>query len=224
MHAKLLFKTLGLSMLVAVGAMAVSASAAQAEWSIKAGGSTVKSIEIEGGTSSAVLSVPGLELEISCPAGGIGAILETETASGGPTLTGGTSIGFGGCDVEGFKNACGVNSLGQEEGIIVASSGAEGVMEGSKTFATLESSEFTTVVISGALCPFSEVEETLSGSMALTFQNAETEQTVHDLELEDQELKFGEEEAFLEGEGGGPITGSATGASGNAWAIQLAGL
>ena len=224
MHAKRLFRILGISMLMAVGVMAVSASAAQAKWSIKAAGSTAKSIEVEGGAGSAVLAVPGLKLTISCPAGGIGALLETETASGGPTLTGGVSIGFGGCDVEGFKSECGVNSPGQEEGIIVMSSGAVGAMEGSKTFATLESGEFTTVVISGALCPFDEVEETLGGSMTLTFQAAETEQKVHGLELEDQELQFGEEEALLGAEGGGPVIGSAAAGSGNAWAIQLVGL
>ena len=225
MHAKYLFKTLILSILVALGVMAVSASAAQAKWLLLRGGASVSELSLQGTLGNgALLELFGLELQIKCAGGTF-----TTTLKGGGTtaLAGSASATFTLCDDYGNPKNCTVSSPGDVDGTIKASGSGEGLMLGEKTYLNLSSSEFTTIAYGGALCPFNEVEAVVSGSVTLTVLSATAQKTSHTVELDDNVLTSGESSAILHngGElGGSTIIGSAQEASGSTWAIQLTGL
>lgn len=227
MLTKHLLKVLVMSMLAAIGVMAVSASAAQAKWLILVNGKSLNATTLTGSINLGVMLVPG-QLQIHCNSGT--ATAEVKLASEEKVLQGTGSALFSGClvkDSTGKENTnCTVNSPGEPAGSIKATGSGVGSMSGSKTFATLESENFTEVLISGGLCPLDEFDATVNGSATLTLDNAESKEITHTVKLDDQELFYGENEALLHSGAGepNPVTGSVKDVSGTAWAIQLVGL
>lgn len=227
MHKKHLFKTLVLSMLAAIGVMAMSASAAQAKWEIRVNGKSVSSAAFTGALGSGAVLVPGL-LGFRCTGGTVS--VSASTVESGAKLIGSGSALVTGCvvtdSVGKVNNNCSVKSPGEPAGSVKGSGSGEGDMEGSKYFTTIESANFTEVEINGALCPLDEFDATGSGSATATLLNAETEQKVHTVELAGQELFYGENEAILHDgvNPENPLTGEGQEVAGNAWSIRLVGL
>lgn len=208
---------LTLSILALVGVMAVSAPVAQG-WVVREGGSSTLDVQATGLFTLGQLYVPDLKLKFHCSSGLFGsALVQTDHKTWSVTTSGAWSS----CDVVGAEKTCSVNSPGEADGTITWKGAGQGVMEGSKTYAKLESGNFSEIEIQG-LCAAAETEEVLSGSMTLTFQNPESELETHGLELDEASLQFGEDEALLSNSSGtGAIQGSAKTVSGNKWSISL---
>lgn len=227
MHKKHLFRVLVLSMLAAIGVMAMSVSAAQAKWEIRVGGSSVSSANFTGTAGAGAVLVPGL-LGFRCTGGTVS--ISVKTVESGAKLVGSGAATATGCvvtdSVGKVNNNCTVNSPGNPAGSVSGSGSGAAQMEGSKYFTTIESSNFTEVEINGALCPLDEFDATGSGSATATLVNAETEQELHTVELSSQELFYGENEAILHDgvNPENPLTGSGEHQSGNPWSVRLVGL
>jgi hypothetical protein len=203
MRAKNLTKILGLSLLVAVGVMAVSASAAQAKWLLLRNGASVLLLELKGEVLLGELRVPGLNLNIHCKKGSATAHLELNA---GPTpaahtvLTGTATGVFQECTVLEFSK-CTVKSPGAANGEIKASGKGEGKMTGEEVYALVSSKEFASINVEGALCPFEGlIEQPVNGNAKLTVTDPLKDETTKLVKLDDDGLFFGNEPATLEGE------------------------
>lgn len=230
MRQKHKVRIFGLCVLAVVGVMAMSASAAQAKWLILVGGQSVSAAKFDATFNLGEMLLSGL-YSLHCTGGTGGATIQATESNTNLLLTG--SVSFTGCvmkDATGKVNKnCSVSSKGQTVGTISISESSGVTMEGEKTFAILESEEFSLIQIVGALCPIAtegDLTMSLMGSATLTLDKAGTLQTLHSVGLDDQELFYGEDEALLHdgSSPANPVTGSALEESGSPWAIQLVGL
>ncbi len=231
MHGRGLIKAATMSLLVAVGIVAVSASAAQANWVLKKNKSSVSQLKLKGNVLLTELLIPELEIAIHCTGGNMLATLTS--GGGGTTLSGTASATLTGCKLLEFEKICTVESLGAGAGKINYSFSGNLKMEGEKTFALVSNGEFTKISITGALCPFAlegSLTMAFGGSMTMNIVNPLTEQVNHLIEINDEELFYGEEEVVLDGELLEPgVHADSTVVHmeeeiGSTWAVQLAGL
>lgn len=213
------WKILGMSLLALIGVMAVSASAAQAKFSLKKNGANVDELKLVGSFALGKLVAPGLNVTIHCEVTNGKVTAKLNLSTGAVSVSGsGKSVK---CKVEG-AGVCTVRSPTTEKGeIAIAGEGAV-EMVGATTFAKLESEEFTTVIFEGEECSLNEVELPVHGSATIAFGNAETEEKVHTGALDDDKLFMGEEEVTLEGGTGiDTISGSAEEEKGEKYSIVL---
>lgn len=184
-------KTLGLSLLALAGFMAVSVSAAQAEWLYLLNETSVSAITFHIEVLPGEMLVPGLGLSINCTSG-LGS-LAASLSEANKKSSGSSEITFTGCKVLGSEKNCTVEGPSKET-IVVKGSGTASMKAGSKnvTF-SLSSSNFATIAISGALCPLSEVEGALNGSLELTLFDPGPEEVNHLGTLDEILLDYGEE-------------------------------
>lgn len=225
MSRRRLSKVLGVAMLAMVGAMALGASAAQANWLIVVNGQSVNSIQLAGTiVLSSELLAESLGFSLNCE-GGTGQA-ELKTVSGGEEIVGSGVVTFTGCVVVGFEEVCNAFSPGKPAGTITASGSGKGSMEGGKTFTELTSEEFTVIEFSGEECPLTELNGVVSGTGTGTLVNAEVEQKVHAVEVDAKELFFGAEPVDMHGSGGAEsnVEVSAEEIGGQPWSIRLVGL
>lgn len=229
-------KVLGLLTLVVIGAMAASASAAQAKWVLKKNGEAVLSLGLKAVFGLKELLAPSLSLAIHCSAGSANATL---SLNAGPTppahtvLTSSGSAKFTSYVMLKAEKTCAVHSVGAPVGTIASSWNGLGQMSGGNTFLRMESSNFATLVIEGALCPLNEFEEAINGTLNLTLNGAAAEAASHGLELDNAEkgLFFGENELTIDGALTGmgeskedAVKGTATEETGATWSLDLEGL
>ena len=224
MNKKHLFRLLGLSMLVAVTAMAVSASAAQAKWLVLLDGKSVSTIKLGISAPKGELLVPGLGLAIVCE-GGTGSV-SASLSNENKTLSGSASIIFSGCTDLNFGEVCDVSSIGDAAGTI--KSGGEGAagMEGEEYFVDASSSEFTNITYTGEECPLTEIDGRVNGKVRVTLLDAlkDTNLKVGHVLVPPKSLFFGEEEATLHDTSGKPLLISFSHSPEKTWAIHLEGL
>ncbi len=225
MRGKHLIKVLGLSLLVAVGAMAVSASAAQAKWLLLKNGASVDTLSLVGTVLLGELLVDKLGLKIHCPEGTIAA--EFKLSADKTKATGTGSATFKKCTVLTFPK-CTVNSPGAAAGEIKAAGSGEGKMTGETVFAELSSAEFTTIEITGALCSISELGgQKVNGTATLTLHEPLVDKKEHLALLDELALFYGKENAIIHGELLTPgvldpaVLVHATEASGATFAVHL---
>ena len=225
MHSKRLFRLLGLSMLVAVGVMAMSASGAQAKWLLLVNKESVGKVTGEGSFSGGqLLEQGGLGIKVTC-AGGTGTATATSVEEG-KKVTGSGSANFTGCDVVGNPEKCTVNSPGKTDGNVTASGTGELSHKEGLVYILLESEEFTTLIFGGALCPFNEVEAIIAGKAHIEIHNALEDLKLHQGLLDELALTFGGNTASLHPNGAstGVVPVSLTEAGGGTWAIHLLAL
>lgn len=208
---------------VVLAVIAVSASAAQAAWQTYENQVARALLPFQGTLGLHTSLVPGL-LQKHCTGGTFTGVIHNTLI-----LRKLIKLNSTGCKVKdstGKSNSnCTVNTVGEPAGTIALAAEGNGQMEGSKTFAVLESENFGEIEVSGALCPLDEFDATLSGSITVTLDNAATEEKVHGVKFDDQALFYGEYEALLHGATeGNPVTGSAEAESGESWSVTLKGL
>ncbi len=212
---------LGLSLFALVSVMAVSASAAQAEWLLLLNQSSVSSIT---GTIQLLpfhFYVEELELTISCTGG-----TATTTLTGSKVLSVSNTTTVTGCAVTGGEEVCEVHSSGQPDGTIVGSD--SGPMDDSgpeEVLALLSSSKISEIEIDGEECSVGEFDATLSGSLRILILEALQDLTTHLVHIEDCELFYGTHSVSLLSSEGSAILGHARDQNPNAtWAIHLVNL
>ncbi len=176
MHKRHLIKLLGLTVLAAIGVMAVSVTAAQAKYLLLLNGAAVEELH---------LKIEGLEVKIKAKNGltmkctsaeGLAIIKKME---GGLKVTGEVSGTFKGCVWVGSEKTCTINDGGV--GLIKFKSSGEIVMPDASTFIlNFESAGFSLIKTEGAFCTIPP-EEILSGSFHILIENA----------LEDTKVKLG---------------------------------
>lgn len=110
---KYMIKALGLTIFVALGLMAISASAAQA-LTLKVNGAAKAEEKFSGTFNGGFLLVQDLSLEIKCSGGTVGVTLQ----SSGGNVKGEGTASFTGCTVVGAEETCTVNSPGASVGLI----------------------------------------------------------------------------------------------------------
>ena len=221
MNSKHLLRILGLSMLVAVGATTMGASAAQAKWLLLANGISVNKLTIVSTKNEfLLLEEGGLGIKVSCK-GGTGTTTLTAVEEG-KKVTGSGSANWSGCDVVG-SSACTVNSPGQADGTIVTKGTGELSHVSDLTYVLLESEEFTTLVFGGVLCPFDEVEAVISGKAHLEIHDALQDTKFKLGLLNELALLFGGNKASLHeaGKSTGAVQVGSTEANGGTWAVHL---
>lgn len=227
MHKKHLLKVLGISLLAVIGAMAVSASAAQAKWLILVGTRSFKSIELKGTVDAGKILVPGL-LALSCTGGPAIAGASTEEES--KKLSINLTTLLSGCvvkDATGKVNSnCTVNSLGEPaKSIKLEFAGVASMSNALDVSFSLSSSEFAIIEINGALCSLAEFDGPINGAASLTMQSGADKQLLHVVHLNEERGK--EENSLLfyeENEAALDFLGSMETVSGNIWALALVGL
>ncbi len=205
MHRRNLAKILGLALLAAVGVMAVSASAAQAEWEFLREGA--------GSPSLLQFKVTGLLGEFLVPESNLA--IHCTGATGTATLhddgTGEASGTFHGCTVLGDEQ-CTIYPEEEEEGTpgdIPASGTGKLEMSGEgeeeEVYITAEGKPFAVWYFSGIFCPLPEETE-LGGLFLITILDASTLAQVHLVHVDEgrdsegkTELFYGNEPAELHG-------------------------
>ena len=195
MRKRHLVKMLGLTVLAAISVMAVSASAANAEWQLLLNGNSVSSAT---GTLTALAGRLEAEngLEITCT-GGTGTA-SVELTEGNLKAVGSASGTFEGCKWVGSEKACTINDGGK--GLINVGGEGELTMAGGETYVEATSEEFATVYSEGAFCTIPE-EEVVSGTGKCHVLNPLEAATVHLCHLEAGSLKLGNSAVTaLEGE------------------------
>lgn len=197
------FKILGLSLLVLVGVMAVSASGAQAaKWLILSEGLSVTPLKVALETTEAgSLLVPGLGLNIHCTKG-TGSVTASVTG-GEEVLNGSGAVVFTGCKDVNFGASCEVGSKGKANETIEATGEGLGEMEGESVFVKLESKKgapFTTVEYRGAECPLTEINGEVTGFVKARILEPLAELKLHVGHISSQKLEYGGEPATLEGD------------------------
>lgn len=199
MRGRALIKIMGLSLLAAVGLMAVTASAAQAKWLKLLNKASVNSLKLSAEMLPGSLYIPEIDMEIHCTGGT--ASVTTNLSGGSTVLSGSGSAEFTGCAVRELEVACTVHSPGQPDGTIVAEgSGTAGMNGAEEVFSNLESAEFTEFYYEGEECPLAELDQTISGTVKVTLLEALKDLTTHLVHLDDVSLQWGELEAVLFGE------------------------
>ncbi len=225
MQGKHLYKILGLSLLVAAGVMAMSASAAQAKWLLLKNKVSVNELNLNGQILLGELLVDKLGLKIHCPEGT--ATLKVALSADKLKTTGSGTATFKKCTMLEFPK-CTVNSPGAAAGEIKASASGELKMTGETFFAEMSSTEFSTIEITGALCSISEIGgQKLNGTLTLTMHEPLVDNVTHLALLDEKELFYGKEKVILHGELLTPgvldpaILNHIAEASGASWAIHL---
>lgn len=212
-------KMLGLTVLAALGLLAMSASAAQAltlnlsNAAIGSGNSEAFVGEIDPGA----ILVPDLQLKIHCDSG----LVETILKQSGSSVEGEGLLKFSECFVNEALKTCKVYTVGQAPGIIIfVLKKGEVQMTGATTFALLPT--LSVIKIEG-ICAAAETEEEVSGNTKITIKEPEAEQLTHDIEVNEDGLIFGTDSALLHTllAGSGPITGNATSLSLKKWSVTL---
>lgn len=231
MHRKHLFRALVLSMLAAIGIMAVSASAAQAKWLILVNKTSVLKAKFDVQALLGELLVPNLGLDIHCN-GGTG-FVDAVLSSDHKTLNGSGQITFTGCTVLGAKG-CAVEGGGANPGEIVATGSGTATMSGAKDVTVpLSSPEFAFVEIVGALCPFNEVGGEIAGDAHVILPDPTSKAVTHLGTADDLKLTFGGEPATIHAGHNGISRASSestdvpihvTEQNDSLWAITLVGL
>lgn len=193
-------KILGLSLLALVGVMAVSASAAQAEWLILLNKESVSSVTVDLATERAGhLLVPDLGLDIACVKGE-GTVTAT-LESGNEVLKGSGSILYTECKDNNFGEVCEVGSKGEESGKIKAIGSGIGGMEGEKVFTKLESTEnapFTDIEYRGEECPLTEINGEVTGFVLVEVVSPLVDAKLKLGIVREQDLEYGGQPATLE--------------------------
>lgn len=227
MNKKHLFRLMGLSMLMAVGAMAMSASLAQAKWLILVNKTSVSSITLDVEVSKDQLLVPGLGLVIACKLGEgeVAATLSSESK----VLSVNAAVTFRDCYDENFSEVCDVRGFWDITGSITAQGEGTGGMgfQASETyFVDLASEEFANIEYVGLECPLTEIDGRVSGKVRADLWPADSKTLTKEATLLDKGLTFGEEEAVLHNgsEAKTPVKALLNEASFNDWAISLVGL
>ena len=221
-------KAVQLILLATIAILAISTSAAQANWLLLRNKTSVLQLQLTGDVLLSKFLVPavaGLELHCSGGAASVTTKLEKEhailTVSGSAKLTS--------CVLVGAEKTCTVKSPGAAAGELVLSFQGKLYMKGETTYSLISSEEFTTKVITGALCPLNETEEVVAGSIILTLLDPLTDAATHLVELDDDELLFGQEKLLIHGELKGEEQEAAVlvhfkEVTAGTWAIHLVGL
>jgi hypothetical protein len=205
MRGRNLTKILGLSLLVAVGVMAVSASAAQAKWLLLKNGASTNTLDLVIQGLLGELLVPNLGLAIHCT----GASGTASITSSGATATGSATVVFEGCTV---LNNPKCTILGEEgvpatEGKIIAGGKGELGMNGAEEVLVKAKGEpFTTFYFMGAFCTLPEETE-VKGLALLTLLEALKDLKTHLVHVDEghapgtgaTELFYGNEPAEIHG-------------------------
>lgn len=188
MHRKHLIKALGLSVLVIVGVMAVSASAAQAKYQLLLDGASVPSLHLQlQGLAGYMKIESGLKVECT---GGTG-LAFGEKKEEDKKVTGSASATFTGCFWAGSETTCQIVNEAEEPGVIDASGNGEVVMEGEEYRVTATSENFTTIYtedLGGCNVP---PEEVVSGTGSALILNALENTKVKLAHLRADSLKYG---------------------------------
>lgn len=235
MHKKHLFRLLGLSMLVAVGVMAMSASAAQAKWVLLLNKAEVSNITLNVTAPVGELLVPNLGLAIICNNGGTGEVNGVVSKEG--KLTGSAIVTFSGCTDLTFGEVCDVRSVGDPLGTIEASgSGEAGMNTADKDpnndyFVNASSEEFTNIEYTHeggeeeGECPLVEIDGRVHGSIQLDLLNALEDTKLKKALVLPIDLNFGGEDATLHdtNEKNLEVSLEHPGKEGT-WAVHLVGL
>lgn len=185
MH-KHLAKILGLTMLAAVGAMTMSASAAQAKYLLLLGGLSVHELTLNMEMLSLYKKTEsGLKIECS---GGT-ATVTLKLVEEGKKITGSLSMKLTGCQWAGNK-FCIVNDGGA--GVIKASASGEVTMPKAGEYTLqMTSAAFSTIISEGELCTIPE-KEVVSGTGILQILEADAHTLVKLGHLKNVSLKIGQ--------------------------------
>jgi hypothetical protein len=190
MHKKHLIKLIGLTVLAAISAMAVTASAAQAKYLLLLNeeDKTQLTFNIEILPGGYMKADNGLKVACS---GGTGT--GSATLSGDAKTVGGSAtVNFSGCVWVGSEKTCTIKAEGVSGRIHASGTGAVS-MSGSKYFVTAASSEFTVIHSEGAFCTIPE-EEVVSGSATIEVEGAEAETKLKKAHFSSEALFLGEAE------------------------------
>lgn len=211
---KHMITALGLAIVVVLSLMAISATAAQA-LTFRINGVPAASESFLTKIDPGALLIKDLNLEIHCN-GGIG---EVQLAQNGSVVESAGWLEFTECGVNAALKTCVVNTPGESAGVIIGA--GEGKVVGDNVI-LLSSSDLTEIEIQG-ICAAAETEETVSGNVILSISTAATSDKTHNVVLDEDGLKFGEDEAVLHTLAGGfgGISGSMTSASEAPWSITL---
>jgi hypothetical protein len=207
-----MIKLLGLSLLAAVGVMAVSAASAQATYVLLRNNVTVSSLSLKGtGLLGELLS----NINIHCTKSKLTATA-TNLLPTSPDTDVKAHVLYEECTVVGNPFCTISNSVGKADKLILAQAGGKLTGDsGTSLFGLASSANFATIRFEAPLCvlPASEV---ISGSLKLTLLNFLTETKVHLVHVDEEAILLGETPAFLDG--GETHVEEATGAS---WSIHL---
>jgi hypothetical protein len=167
MHKRHLIKLVGLTVLAAISVMAVSATAAQAKYTLLLNGKHVAELHL------LLKNLPGElkaenGLKIKCSAGEGLAI--AKLVEEGKKVTGSAEGTFKGCVWVGSESTCTINDGGA--GQIKAKGTGEVVMTGEQFRVTATSTEFATVFTEGIFCTIPE-EEVVSGTADVIIEGEE---------------------------------------------------
>ncbi len=222
-------KALGMALLIAVGVMAVSASAAQAKWLLLKNKVSVSQLDLKGEVLLSEKLVASLGLKTHCNKGTASVTLSLNGSS--TVLSKSYGIIFLECKVLEFEKTCTVKSPGAAAGEIKISGSGEAKMEGEAVYFESSSTEFTTINIEGALCPLSESGgQKLNGSLKFTVDEALVDAATKLVLLDEKALFYGSEKTIYHGELLTPgvldpaVLMHLKEASGSTWAIHLVGL
>ncbi len=186
MLKKHLIKALGLSVLAIVGVMAVTASAAQANYVLELNEKPVTLLHLLlEGLHGLLVAENGLE--ILCT-GGHGL---AHVVNNGATVTGNANGTFTGCVWVGAEETCIIEDPEGGEGVIKAEGTGEVVMEeGNYKVVTTNENEFAVVYTEGLFCTIPE-EEVVEGTASASLPDAEEEIATHLASLHADSLRLG---------------------------------
>lgn len=219
MYSKNRFKLLGALLLALTAVVAVSASAAHAEWTMKLNGTSTLHLTVAGSLSLGEIKTKGHT--IHCQSGVIG--LDLVELNSTHEVANETVVGVLASCTEERAPACTVSSPGAKAGEILFKGSSSMTSEGGTAFAALKGEEekLATIVYSGAECALNKLEQTLSGSMKYAIFNSGVEAASHAVELNEGKLLLGKEEAFLEGKETAGIPGEVVGEGGAKYSIAF---
>jgi hypothetical protein len=195
MHRRNLTKTLGLSLLALITVMAMNATAAQANWLLLKNLVSVSTLHLDGLVLEYELLVDDLNLKVFCKKGTASVTLIDGTPPSGsvhvlPAL----------CTVLLFST-CTVHSTGApNEHILFEGAGSAIWMSNDSVLILVEDEEFTTIEFLGALCPFIDTVEPVSGGLLFELLEASNPHLLERLaHLDDHESFFGQSETIIHG-------------------------
>jgi hypothetical protein len=219
MYWKSRIKLLSGLLLALTALVAVSASAAQAEWTMKLNGTSTLHLTVAGTLSLGEIKTKNHT--IHCQSGVIGLALVELNAN--HEVANETVVGVLASCTEKRAPACTVSSPGAKPGEILFNGSGSMTSEGGAAVATLKGKEekIATLVYSGAECALEKAEQSLSGSMKLPIFNSAVEASSHAVELNESKLFLGKEEAFLQGKESGGIPGELVGEGGSKYSIAF---
>lgn len=231
MRGRRLSRVLGVSLLMLVGAMAVSSSA-RAEWVLQKNSLPVEQLKLTGTyLESEFLFGLNLGIEVNCTGGTTSVTLKKQEKGKKVSVT--QSARFTKCKMPVFEPPCYLSAdpEGKELGQFTLEATGELIMEGSDVYASMSALPFATVYFSfGELCPLVEFESAVgfSGIAKLEISSPSMELKQRPIAFSEQEFWMGEEEVDVHGsvaEGSDPWLLAHMGEeTGSSWSIQLKGL